>query len=103
MSSTLAMVLCSICFVAALAWVPILLKFFRTWRARKNPVSFAIITVIALCMYCSLTGIWFFTGQASPMMAITAIVIGELVVCVNFHVAFAISDARFPSARHPQK
>src|SRR3990172_12157880 len=37
--------------VIALAWVPVLIRFFRSWQARKNPISLAICILVTLAVY----------------------------------------------------
>jgi hypothetical protein len=48
---------------AVLLWVPILLRFYKNWAARHNPISLAICAAVILLMWLAVAGIWAITGD----------------------------------------
>lgn len=79
--------------VLALAWLPILVKFFRNWRSRANPISLAICFIVAFaCYICAIP----FVGLG-PDPIVTAVVIQAVnaVTCLFFHVAFGWARKRW--------
>jgi peptidoglycan biosynthesis protein MviN/MurJ (putative lipid II flippase) len=84
--------------LVGLAWVPVLIKFFRAWRERKNPISLAICGVIALCIYLDIMGAHRFFGTSVGWIA-TAIIVANAVVCGFFYLSFQWSKKMFPDAR----
>lgn len=48
---------------AVLLWVPILLKFYRNWIRRGNPISLAICSAVLLLMWIAIAGMWDISGQ----------------------------------------
>jgi hypothetical protein len=82
----------------ALAWVPILIKFFRSWRARSNPISLAICLLIGLAGY---VPVYVAVMFASASIWSIATVIGtDGIICFGFHGAVMWSAKRFPDTRY---
>ena len=79
----------------ALAWVPVLLKFFRSWRERANPISLAICILISTAIYLPV-----YTAVALPLCwpVATIIVVGG-VACVSFYLALWAARKRFRDIR----
>lgn len=83
----------------AIAWVPLALKFQRSWRGRKNPVSLAICLVVLLFIYSNLVFTLAVTGQTTWRFYAVATRSFEVAAIVNFYIAFRWSDARFGGTR----
>jgi len=48
---------------AVVLWVPILLRFYRNWVKRGNPISLSICAAVLLLMWIAVAGIWGITGS----------------------------------------
>lgn len=83
----------------AAAWIPILIKFVRAWRARGNPVSLAICGIILLSIYSNILVIAVYAYDGNPRWAAYATHVFNGLVCANFYLAFVWSNRRFPDAR----
>lgn len=82
--------------LTALAWLPILNHFARSWRERRNPVSASICVLVAYAIY-SVVGPEYY--DANPYLAAGVRTLLDLVVCVHFYVAIWISRRRFHNRR----
>lgn len=85
--------------ISVVLWVPILIKFFRSWSLRRNPVSLAICASITLIMWTSMAGMWVVTGRIAANTLILATSSMSLLVALYVHVAFAWSKRRFNDER----
>jgi len=94
---TIALVVASI--VLAVAWLPLAIRFLRGWRSRKNPVSLAICAALCLFAYSNVMFALVMLDGASLRFLAIASHVFELVVIVNFYIAFRWSAKRFPDAR----
>jgi hypothetical protein len=83
----------------AVVWLPLAWRFLRGWRNRKNPVSLAICAAIGLSVYVNIMMALALTEHTSWEFFIIATRLFDLVVIVNFYVAFHWSKKRFPNAR----
>ena len=83
----------------AIAWLPLAGRFLRGWRNRKNPVSLAICAAICLSSYTNLIMALMLTSDASWEFFVVATRVFNLIVIVNFYVAFHWSKRRFPDTR----
>lgn len=83
----------------SLAWLPLAMKFQRAWQVRKNPVSLAICATALLLAYTNVIFAFAMVGETSWRFYAIATRALELVVLVNFFVAFRWSDAKFAGAR----
>lgn len=94
---TYALVAASV--ILAAAWLPLAARFLRGWQNRKNPVSLAICGALCLFAYANVMfAIVMLDGATLRFLAIASHAF-ELVVIVNFYVAFKWSAKRFPDAR----
>lgn len=83
----------------ALAWVPLLLRFLRGWRNRRNPVSLAICATISAAIYGNVTTTLLAIGQGAwETVRILTVAVNAFVV-LNFYLSFYWSAQRFPDAR----
>lgn len=85
--------------VTVSVWIPALLKFFRTWKARKNPISLAICTAILLIMWEAIGRIWEITGAVNSSAAMIAFTCLSTCVGVYFNLSFLWAKKRFPDVR----
>lgn len=86
--------------VLALAWLPLMLRFYRGWRNRRNPVSLAICAGLCLFVYTNILFLLVLLDGASWRFLACATHVFEGVVLVNFYIAFRWSAIKFPDARH---
>ena len=89
--------------VLALAWLPLALRFLHGWRHRRNPVSLAICAGICLFAYTNVLQALVLAQCASWAFFTVATHVFNLVVVVNFYVAFKWSERKFPDQRHARK
>ena len=85
---------------AGLAWIPVLLFFFRNFRARKNPISLAIGTLIVLSMlYVGPMVYWISTQSANPDWVLATFDVLSLVAAGHFYLAIRWSRRWFENTR----
>lgn len=85
--------------VLSIGWIPILLKFYRAWNSRRNPVSLAICLVIAYLIYNNIVDLAVYAFSGNPTWSMGALNIFNMLVCVNFYVAIRWSNRHFSEAR----
>jgi O-antigen ligase len=78
--------------VLAMAWVPVLLRFFRNWRGRANPISLAICFLVAFAIYICYAPL----TDTDPVTMAVVIEAVNLAVCVFFYVSFGWAEKRWP-------
>lgn len=83
-----------IALVTALAWIPVLLRFFRAWRARGNPISAAICVLVFRAFY----GPVYLASTLRPSWPLATVAAIDLVACCTFYGAIYTSR-KFPDAR----
>lgn len=77
----------------ALAWLPILLNFFRNWRGRSNPISLAIVFIVFFAIYISIVP---FVGAEQDPVVMMCVVQGvNAVTCLFFHISFRWARKRW--------
>jgi hypothetical protein len=86
---------------SVILWLPIIFRFYKSWIARRNPVSLAICAAILLIMWTALAGIWIVAGSVNHGMVILVSTGMSAAVAMYAHVAFFWSSRRFPDARKP--
>lgn len=95
----MALVYLTISTVGVLLWTPILIKFFRSWMTRRNPVSLSICAAICLIMWSTMAGAWLVTGKVGVATLITVTSSMSLLVAGYAHAAFYWSKLRFSDDR----
>lgn len=83
----------------ALAWVPLLIRFLRGWRSRRNPVSLAICATITALIYGNITTALTAMGQGAWETVRMLTIAVNVFVVLNFYLSFHWSGQRFPDAR----
>jgi hypothetical protein len=48
---------------AVALWVPILLRFYKNWLKRHNPISLAICAAVILLIWLAIAGAWVVSGS----------------------------------------
>ena len=85
--------------VLAIAWLPLAWRFLRGWRNRKNPVSLAICAALCLFTYTNvMLALELNDGESWEFFTIATRAF-DVIVLVNFYVAFKWSAKKFPDAR----
>jgi hypothetical protein len=88
----------------AIAWLPLAWRFLRGWRNRKNPVSLAICASLCLFAYTNVMFVLIALDGATWEFFNIATHVFNIIVVVNFYVAFKWSEKKFPDARsHPSE
>ncbi len=79
----------------AAAWLPVLVRFLRSWRSRGNPISLAICILIAVSMYvpCYLAATLAISWPLATVITVDAL------TCATFYVAIAAASRKFPDTR----
>ena len=81
--------------VVALGWLPVFIKFFRSWQARTNPVSLAICILVALAIYLPTYAVL----TLPPSWPLATFLTLDSFSCIAFYVAFWWSHRYFKSDR----
>lgn len=95
----MARILVGLAVVIAAAWIPIMQNFFRSWRARHNPVSLAICGIILHSIYANSVCVGMYAFGVDLRWATIAICIVNALACGNFYLAMIWAERRFPSDR----
>jgi len=82
-----------------MAWVPILLRFVRSWRERRNPVSLAICGLIIYVQFLSLSVAWVVDGSVGLVGLLSVHGLLCSAACVNFYAAFRRARHHFRERR----
>jgi len=85
--------------LSILTWIPILLRFYRSWVKRSNPISLGICACIILLIWICATGVWQITGAVDE--SVIVVVSGSLSLAVGLycHVAFRLAERLFDDPR----
>ena len=89
--------------VAILAWIPILLRFYRSWVKRSNPISLGICAAIILLIWRGAAGVWEITGTVDPAIVLLVSASLSLMVALYCHVAFRLAEKLFDDPRKKEK
>ncbi len=72
-----------------------LLRFFRSWRARGNPISLAICVLIARALYVPV----YLTTTLQPSWPVATVVALDFIACATFYVTIHYASRKFPDTR----
>ena len=81
--------------IVALAWIPVFLRFFRSWRTRGNPISMAICVLVVYALYVPI----FMTASLPPSWPPVTVIAVDAIVCMTFYGTFHFADRKFPDDR----
>lgn len=79
------------------AWLPVMWRFFRQWRHRRNPISMAICLLVAFACYVNFTLIVMRSGVNDELTHMSLLFV-ETVFCLTFYVSFRRAE-KFVSTR----
>jgi len=86
-----------------LAWIPILLRFYRSWVKRSNPISLGICACIILLIWISAAGVWRITDTVDKEIVLMVSTSLSLIVALYCHLAFRLAEKLFDDPRTDKK
>jgi len=89
--------------LSILAWIPILLRFYRSWVKRSNPISLGICAAILLLIWRSAAGVWEITGTVDKEIVLLVSACMSLAVVIYCHVAFRLAERLFDDPRKKEE
>jgi len=89
--------------MGVILWIPILLKFYRSWVNRSNPISLAICAAIILLVWSSIAGAWMVAGTVNRHLVALVTSGMSTLVAGYCHLAFHMSSKKFPDQRSEKK
>ena len=89
--------------LSILTWLPILLRFYRSWVKRSNPISLGICATIILLIWTSGAGIWEITGTIDGEIVLMVSTVLSLVVGLYCHLAFRLAEKLFDDPRKKEE
>lgn len=89
--------------LSILSWVPILLRFYRSWVKRGNPISLGICACILLLIWIAAAGVWEITGTVDKEIVLMVSVSMSLIVGGYCHLAFRLSERLFDDPRKKER
>jgi hypothetical protein len=81
--------------MAVLLWVPILLRFYRNWVKRGNPISLSICAAVLLLMWIAVAGVWDVTGQVDHRLIAYVSTGCSLLVAGYANLTFYLARKKF--------
>ena len=88
-----------IALVVSLLWIPVFLRFFFNWRQRRNPVSLAICSQVAIVGYLNIACPLFF--DAGYFWTHVTIAMLNFVGSLLFYISFWLAKKNFRDQRVP--
>lgn len=89
----------AVLFTAALtvacAWIPVFLRFLRSWRTRGNPISLAICALVMLALYVPV----FAVLEISASWPLATVIAIDGITCATFYVTVHVASRKFPDVR----
>ena len=79
--------------ILAVAWIPVLIRFFRNWRARANPISLAICFLVTFSIY--LCFVPLMGAGSDPMTMALVVEVVNAATCLFFYVSFGWARRRW--------
>lgn len=89
--------------ITTLVWLPIVIKFYKSWMVRRNPISLAICCVFILSAWQAVAQAWVFFGSLDAAIVMFATTGMSFVTGLSTHLAFYWSDKKFPEQRSSTK
>jgi hypothetical protein len=85
--------------LSTLFWIPILLRFYRSWKTRGNPISLGICAAIILLIWTGAAGVWQVTDAVDATVVVLVSTTLSLAVAVYCHFAFRLAERLFDDPR----
>lgn len=89
--------------LSILCWIPILLRFYRSWVKRNNPISLGICAIIILLIWTSGAGVWQVTETVDAEIILLVSTSLSLVVGLYCHLAFRLAEKLFDDPRKKEE
>lgn len=86
--------------LSAVAWLPIIFRFYGNWKDRRNPVSLAICGCLCFLVYVHVMFAFTVMSVATWNVLLVGAHAFSLVTLINFYASFYWAKRRFPEARH---
>ena len=83
----------------AVAWVPILARFFYSWQDRHNPISLALCGIILLVIYANINVLSIYLFKSNVRWTAYAILTFSAAACLNFYLCTYWADKKFKDSR----
>lgn len=84
----------------ALAWIPVGLFFWKSWRTRRSPLSLAICALVGYPVFTNLSTFVFLSEPVASSVA--GMIVANFVLLLNFFLCFRLQK-RFPDQRRSDK
>lgn len=82
-----------------LLWSPILLRFYRNWIKRSNPISLAICAAVTLLMWLAVAGVWAVVGDVRVEVVTFVSTAVSLAVALYANFTFYWAEKTFDQNR----
>ena len=89
--------------LSVLCWIPILLRFYRSWVKRSNPISLGICATIILLVWTNAAGVWQVTKTVDAEVVLLVSTSLSLAVALYCHVAFRMAEKLFDDPRKKEE
>jgi hypothetical protein len=86
-----------------LFWIPILIRFYRSWAKRSNPISLGICATIILLIWTSAAGVWQVTETVDSEIVLLVSTSLSLIVAIYCHLAFRLAEKLFDDPRKKEE
>ena len=85
--------------VAVVLWASILVKFYKNWVKRHNPISLSICAAVALLIWLAIAGIWDVSGTIKTELVTFASTGISVVVGFYANFTFYLAKKKFKESR----
>lgn len=82
-----------------MAWIPVLVRFFHSWKDRDNPISLSLCATIVFIIWTSISTVWVQKDKVADADFVYAYVILSLLLGIYSNLAFFWAKKRFQSDR----
>lgn len=84
--------------ILALAWIPVGLFFWRSWRARRSPLSLAICALVGYPVFTNASAFVYLSGPSTS--SVMGMILANMVLLLNFILCFKFQK-KFSDQRRP--
>lgn len=85
--------------LAVLMWLPLFIRFYRSFMQRRNPISLGVAGTIMLVMWTTIAGFWAITRALDLAIVLFTSAVASTFVAGFTHFAFYWSDKNFKNTR----
>lgn len=83
--------------LVAIGWLPVFRHFWKSWRARSNPISLAICGLIGFMMYINVAV--YILIKNDPVWSASIVGAVNVVVLINFYMCMRWAHRLFPELK----